>query len=287
MFGDIKLTLAVTLICTQLLLSVAASNDVAGQQILADLANLDPKCRPGANFDLSKWQLQLPIPDSKGNVLQIPPSQLSPGSNPCANGYQDPNRAYFFTESGDGAMVMKAPGNPKLTGCTKFAESQHCRTEFGEVNPSSWKTSNAVNRLTVTLLAVAGGNTCIGQVFQAAPNPLKPVCELYYYSNGDLKLGVAQAAGGGNQKLFGVGNVPFGTKFTYELSYEKGQLGFALNGAKRQTMPTYFSTPNAFFKAGNYNQDQTATTASIHVFGIDVVHKVTASESEGPDDVDL
>ncbi|OIW33155.1 alginate lyase 2 [Coniochaeta ligniaria NRRL 30616] len=272
---------------------VAASNHASAdtsQQVLADSANLDPKCRPGANFDLTKWQLQLPIADSRGNVLQVPPSQLSPGSNPCANGYQDPNRAYFFTESGDGAMVMKAPGNPELTGCTKFAESSHCRTEFGEVNPSSWKTANAVNRLTVTLLAVAGGNTCIGQVFQAAPNPNKPLCELYYYSNGSLFLGVAQAAKGGNQKLFNVGFAAFGSKFTYELSYEKGQLGFALNGGKRQLMQTYFSTPNAFFKAGNYNQDRTATTASIHVFGIDVVHGVTAGglgESGELDGVDL
>lgn len=232
----------------------------------------DPSCRPGGNFDLTKWQLQLPISDSSGNVLQIPPSQLSPGTSPCQNGYQDPGRAYFFTESGDGAMVMKAPGNPTLTGCTKFAESSHCRTEFGEISPSSWKTGNAVNRLTVTLLAVAGGNTCIGQIFQAAPNPNKPVCELYYYNNGSLFLGVAQVAEGGNQKLFSVGFVAFGTKFAYELSYEKGQLGFTLNGGTRQIMPSYFSTPNAFFKAGNYNQDRTATTSSIHLFGIDVLH---------------
>ncbi|KAH8909406.1 hypothetical protein BR93DRAFT_949852 [Coniochaeta sp. PMI_546] len=273
-----QVILAATLLCSQLLLPV---------EVLTELAALNPKCRPGANFDLTKWQLQLPIPDSRGNVLQVPPSQLSPSSNPCANGYQDPNRAYFFTESGDGAMVMKAPGNPDLTGCTKFAESSHCRTEFGEVNPSSWKTSNAVNRLTVTLLAVAGGNTCIGQVFQAAPNPNKPLCELYYWGNGSLFLAVAQAAKGGNQKLFNVGYAAFGTKFTYELSYEKSQLGFALNGGKRQILPTYFSTPNAFFKAGNYNQDRTATTASIHVFAIDVVHGVTAAgldDTEALDD---
>lgn len=242
-----------------------------GQHLLAG-RTLDPNCRPGGNFDLTKWQLQLPIPDSKGNVLQIPPSQLDPSSDACANGYQDPDRKYFFTESGDGAMVMKAPGNPDLTGCTKFAESKHCRTEFAEVNPSSWKTSNAVNRLTMTLAGVAGGNTCIGQIFQAAPNPNKPVCELYYYNDGSLMLGIGQVASGGSQKLFSVGKVPFGAIFTYELSYENNRLGFALNGSVRRVLPTYFATPNAFFKAGNYNQDQTATTASIHVFALDVVH---------------
>lgn len=260
-----------------LLSAGSAASDLANghqqQPILRPNADLNPMCRPGGNFDLSAWQLQLPIAkNSKKEVLVVNPSELSPKpqSAACSSGYQDPDRQYFFTESGDGAMVMKAPGNPDLTHCVKFKESQHCRTELGEVQP--WSSTNSVNRLTMTLLAVAGNYTCIGQVFQAHPNPNKPLAELYYGSDGVLHLGVAKKSSGGNQISFTLDKVPFGTKFSYELSFEKGLLGFSLNGGKRRIFEQYFSTPSAFFKAGNYNQEKSAVTSSIHVFALNIAH---------------
>jgi hypothetical protein len=51
---------------------------------------------------------------------------LTRASNAYASSYQDLNRAYFFTESGDGALVIKPPSNPDLTHCAKFKESRHC-----------------------------------------------------------------------------------------------------------------------------------------------------------------
>lgn len=79
---------------------------------------LDPSCAPGGNFDLSKWELQLPIGNGSPQIVE--PAQLV-----GCSGYQDPGHHYFFTESGDGALVMKAPGSPAKTGCVKFAESDH------------------------------------------------------------------------------------------------------------------------------------------------------------------
>jgi hypothetical protein len=60
---------------------------------------LNAGCSPGGNFDLGKWNLQLPI-GSPGNPQTIGSSQLQ-----GCGGYQ--NFDYFFTESGDGALVMK------------------------------------------------------------------------------------------------------------------------------------------------------------------------------------
>jgi hypothetical protein len=76
-----------------------------------------PSFAPGGNFDLSKFSLQLPI-GSPGSPTTIPSSQLV-GSN----GYQDAGHKYFFTESGDGAMVMKVYGDPNTSGCTATLSS--------------------------------------------------------------------------------------------------------------------------------------------------------------------
>lgn len=136
---------------------------------------LNPSCAPGGNFpDLTQFTLELPI-GTPNNPQTIPPPQLS-----GCGGYQDQKHQYFFTESGDGAMVMKVPGSPAATGCVTYKESSHCRTELGE--NASWNPNATTNAMTVGLavLAASDSSTCIGQVFmtkEAAP-ALKPVCEL-------------------------------------------------------------------------------------------------------------
>src|SRR5690348_6861832 len=65
--------------------------------LLASGLNLG--CSPGGNFDLSKWKLQLPI-GSPGSPETIESSQLQ-----GCDGWSD--YGYFYTESGDGALVMK------------------------------------------------------------------------------------------------------------------------------------------------------------------------------------
>lgn len=126
---------------------------------LSAASALNPSCAPGGNFDLNKFVLQLPS-GSTNHPDQIPASQL----NGC-NGYQDPGHKYFFTESGDGAMVMKAPGGGK---CATFPGAPRCRSEFGETNP--WSSSAPTNRLAADLLVTGGSSICIGQVFQSNSN---------------------------------------------------------------------------------------------------------------------
>lgn len=72
--------------------------------LVVSAAALDPSCAPGGNFDLTVWELELPIGPSQGDPTTISSSQLQ-----NCSGYQDPGHQYFFTESGDGALVMKAP----------------------------------------------------------------------------------------------------------------------------------------------------------------------------------
>ncbi|KAJ7574926.1 polysaccharide lyase family 7 protein [Mycena floridula] len=227
---------------------------------------LNPACAPGGNFDLSHWVLQLPI-GSTGS-----PQTISTSSLEGCSGFQNFN--YFFTESGDGALVMKVPGSPASAGCVTTPNSLHCRTELREENPSSWSPKAALNRLIVSLAVTvpddSAHGTVIGQIHIDDSVSTKPVCELYYRSNGDISIGVEQTRAGGNQVFTALGNVPIGTRFTYELEYSSGLLKVAING-RFKTLDTFqLDEPTSYFKVGNYNQG--SSRSDVHFFSIFVQH---------------
>jgi hypothetical protein len=227
-------------------------------------AALNPSCAPGGNFDLSNWKLQLPI------GTQGDPTTISSSSLKGCSGYKNP--LYFFTESGDGALVMKVPGSPASSGCVTTKNSEHCRTELGET--SSWDPNSSTNKLSVILSVPKPDNskygTCIGQIHIEDSISTKPVAELYYSTEGVLTMGVEKTRSGGNQVPITVGNVPVDTKFSYTISYENNVLSVSING-KSTTLSTYnLDAPKSFFKAGNYNQGSDAS--DVHFFSISIEH---------------
>ncbi|UJO19943.1 uncharacterized protein CLAFUR5_09942 [Fulvia fulva] len=185
---------------------------------------LSPSCAPGGNFDLTKRTLQLPT-GTTNNPDQIPSSRLQ-----GCNGYQDPGHNYFFTESGDGALVMKVPGDPPNTNCVTTSGSKHCRTECRESSPSSWSTTASKNRMYVDLIGVSGSQVCVGQAFQADSGYSKPVAEIYYYDNGDIKVGVEKVKAGGSQMLYQVGNVQQGKRWRTSATMATDQEEIASDG---------------------------------------------------------
>ena len=225
---------------------------------------LNPGLPPGSNFNLSYWELQLPT-GSTGHPDTISSSQLQ-------GGYQDPGHHYFFTESGDGAMVMKDPG----VNCVTTPNSAHCRTELREVNPSngsaaSWDPNAATNRLKATVVVtVPGTEVVIGQIHIDDSVSSKPVCELFYNNNGDLNIGVEQTRAGGNEIRTYLGNVPVGQQFTYEIEYYQNQLKVAINGTFH-TLSTYsLDAPPSYFKAGAYGQHP--ELSDIHFLALTIQH---------------
>lgn len=216
------------------------------------VAAVDPSCAPGGNFNLSAFNLQLPTGTS-GSVTTISASELD-----GCSGYED---QYFFTNSADGSLAMKVPGTPADTGCVTTSGSKHCRTELREKSPSSWSPHDATNRLNASLAVFdAGGSTCVGQIHIDDTISAKPVCELYYYDNGDLIMGVEQTTSGGNQKTTSVGNVPLATPFTYEIRYENDELSVQVNDEGFKTLSTYeLDGPDSYFKVGNYLQGDSAS----------------------------
>ena len=230
---------------------------------------LNPSCAPGGNFDMSHWELQLPI-GSAGS-----PTTISTASLEGCSGYQDPSHQYFFTESGDGALVMKVPGSPSSSGCVTTTNSLHCRTELREANPASWSPNSATNRLSVTLAVPlpddSNYGTVIGQVHIDDSVSTKPVCELYYNSSGVLTMGVEQTRAGGDSIFTEIGTVPVGQTFSYEIQYENGVLSVSINGGVAKVLSTYsLDAPASYFKAGNYNQGN--SPSDVHFFAISVAH---------------
>jgi len=278
----------------------------AALPFLSGLASaLDPTCRPGGNFDLSKWELETSINNGNGQPLVISAKDLSGNGNGCANGWQDKGseHQWFFTvrgsfspvflsrprrepllttvgpppraqETTDGSLVMKAPGYSEDRPCIKWSGSNHCRTEFHEAKPASWAPTAGLNRLHVKLVGIRGSNVCIGQVFQVGGEANKPYAELYYHGgDGKIEIGVATCPGGANagcgQHLTTLGKVPLNTPFSYDIRFEGNVLKAGINGAV-QTLQTYFTTPGANFKVGNYNQG--TDDSSVHLLELTTQH---------------
>jgi hypothetical protein len=232
--------------------------------------SLNPQCAPGGNFNLGVWSLQLPI-GSTGK-----PTTISPGGLEGCSGYT--NSKYFYTDTSDGTMVMYVPGGPS-TGCVTTPNSQHCRTELREMTSSgsaaSWDPNASTNRLSVTLLATdvddGSHGTVIGQIHIDDSVSTKPVCELYYNKSGNLVMGVEETRAGGSSVFTTVGNVAVGTRFSYEIRYEKNVLSVGINGGSQKTLSTNsLDAPASYFKAGNYNQGNIPST--VHFYSVSVQH---------------
>ncbi|KAF2111246.1 alginate lyase 2 [Lophiotrema nucula] len=238
-------------------------------------SRLSPKCHPGGNFDLSNWNLETSIDNGTGRPLIISAAKLGAGKDGCKNGWHDegPEHEWFYTDPKDGAMVINAPGYSDEHPCIRTSGSVHCRTEFHEVSPSSWPPNATTNHLHVKLVGLKGSNVVIGQIFQAGTGANKPYAELYYHDSGSVIMGVATCPGGSNdgcnQDMQTIGTAPLGEPFTYDIRFEKNVLKAGLNG-KMKTVKTYFMTPGAWFKFGNYNQG--TDDASLHIFEMMVQH---------------
>src|SRR6185312_13205508 len=154
-------------------------------------SGLDPSVAPGGNFDLSRWELQLPT-GSAGDPTTILPAQLEGD-----NGFQD---SYFYTGT-DGSMTFWDPENGVTT-----PNSNYSRSELREMDPSgaaaNWFAAGTTNTLSATLKVTQVPNhVCVGQIHLGSGGSTKPLLELFYYSNGDIKMGIEQTPAGGNEVL--------------------------------------------------------------------------------------
>lgn len=117
----------------------------------------------------------------------------------------------------------------------------------------------------------------IGQVVHNL-KPNKPVAEVYYTSDGNIEVGVAQSTAGGDQVRKFIGNIPPGQLFSYDLRFEKDKLSIKIIEERSNKVidkaRVFLDTPlrqlPCYFKVGNYNQGDSPT--EVHFYSIDVSH---------------
>jgi hypothetical protein len=223
---------------------------------------LNPGVAPGGNFNLSVWELQLPI-GSPGDPTTIPPSELE-----GANGYTNP--AYFWTDKNDGSMTFWDPESGVTT-----PDSNYPRTELRQMNSNgtaaNWSLTGD-HTLSADLRVVSvTSNVCVGQVhLGTGGTSTKPLAELYYHSDGDIYLGTENSPSGG-QTLHYITNVALGVQWTYALNVNDDTLNLTVNGSKTSyPVPSSFDAYDQYFKAGQTASSSTTNGAKVKFYSLTV-----------------
>lgn len=225
--------------------SESAMNKSSARNIpdLIGSTKLNPHAPPGKNFDLSGFTLQLPT-GSPDNVDTVTGAELEGGYS---------NRAYFFTDTSDGAMVLMDPKRGWTT-----SGSQHPRSELRE--DASWSTSGTNILDGLVSVTQVPDHTTVAQIFQAS-GPSKPLCELQVNANGTVDLLLEASNQGGNGTRHPIGSVTIGKAFPYQLSLKGSVITVIVNGQTSHfTIDSSFRKESFYFKAGDY--DQTAVAGS-------------------------
>lgn len=236
----------------------------------ADVKSYRFDCNPGGNFDLRGWNLQLP--ELSGGSFKVVRSDELQG----CDGYRD--EKYFFTDGLTGAMVLKAPGNPNVTGCTTTPSSNHCRTELREVDPRNGRnmnwTSGHVNLLDATIAVVKADDgslgTSVAQVFAKGAS----LSALYVDQGGNISLDIKLRNPGKRRRVVKIGEVPLGSRFNFTMSYSNHVLRLWLNGVESEKVRVELPpAAGCSFKLGNYNQGKSGGESEVHVFAIGLEHR--------------
>jgi hypothetical protein len=256
-----------SVIATAATAAVVGALGVVGSTNATAATALNPGVAPGGNFNLSVWELQLPI-GSPGSPTTILPSQLE-----GANGYQNP--AYFWTDKNDGSMTFWDPESGVTT-----PNSSYARTELREMNSNGTAADWALggnNTLSAELRVVSvTSNVCVGQVhLGSGGTSTKPLVELYYHSNGNIYLGTENSPSGG-QTLHYITNVGLGVHWTYVINVTGYTINLTVNGSKTSySIPASFDAYHQYFKAGDYNQSSSSSTtngAKVKFYSVTVSH---------------
>ena len=99
-------------------------------------SKLDATKAPAQNFEMRKWKINLPIPDTnperKGKTMEVAAAQLNDAANP----FSQPE--WFYTDAKTGAMVFAAPNEAVTTPNSKNARSE-LRAMLNVTMPQGYK----------------------------------------------------------------------------------------------------------------------------------------------------
>ncbi len=212
--------------------------------------HLSPSRKPGQNFNLSKFKLQLPVAHGSG-VVEIPSAQLTTYTS-----------EYFYTDKTTGTMVFWVPTDGAHTSGSKFPRTElRQNTDF---NISTGSTS-----LTVTMAVLQTpkrNNIVVGQLKGENEQPIE-----LRWMDGDIVASVkASFKQTKPENITILTGLKEGKKFTYTMSLQRGVVTLIANGVqKRVTFDKDWDADKVYWKFGNYCQDNAKTAdnaAKVAVF---------------------
>lgn len=246
------------------------ATDVASSSITGKQANitvvaatsppvgLDPTKPPSGNFNLTTWNLTLPIgPDEDPTVI---PTQTLVGPYTLAP---------YFTTGADGAMVFWAP----VTGSTTEGSS-YARSELRETDTNgqlyNWSVGDGTSTLSATVAVYqvpSTGKVVIGQIHSKSAG--QPLVKLMYQYDSVAKTGqiVAQLratpTSDTNSYVVATG-VPLNTQFSYQIQVKAdGSFDVLINGVSKLPLKldSSWNSQTLYFKAGSYVQDNSGNSS--------------------------
>ncbi len=216
---------------------------------------LNPDVPPSNNFDLTCWNLTLPIgPEGKPTIIST--STLSAG-------YQS---KWFHTNSHDGGMLFWCPVNGSHTKGSKNPRSE-LRETFSNGALRNWSMNDGPAQLSGELAVnqvPSDGKVVIAQIHDVGDYGIKdePLVKLTTaYSddsrNGRVYAEVRKFPDKNEQTDYTIAlNISLKEKFYYALKLADGILSVSVNG-NTKTIPidSSWQKQKLYFKAGDYPHD--------------------------------
>lgn len=229
-------------------------------------SGLDPNKKPGQNFDLSWWKINLPVDEDgqfDGRSLEVSPIPSNYDYEP-----------YFYTAS-DGAMVFMSPVEGARTGGTKYPRSE-LRELDGQGDLAYWTVEDG-GTLSATLAVNElpkkddgrPGRIVIGQIH----GPDDELCRLYY-DKGELYFHDDKAGSNHEETRFVLKNssgqrtnIPLNAKFSYKIEANRKTLTVTakFNGQTYSAVDpisSFWPGKKNYFKAGVYVQVGTSESGA-------------------------
>jgi len=199
---------------------------------------------PAKQFDLSHFNLQLPIPN-KNSITQIQGNELN-----------DYASQYFYLDPTNKGMVFFVPSDGATTH-----NSHYPRTELRDQH--EWNFTEQ-HTLTATLAVLEQPNSKKIIVGQIHGNGKGTEAVKIWWVNGDLIVGIKPEVDAKEQRVTYAKNIPFNQKFSYKIAQSGKNVTVTINNVSHSfNFGKSWDSEKVYFKAGNYLQDNNTNPISI------------------------
>lgn len=257
----------------------------SGSSKILTIIALNPKLRPSSNFNLSRFQLNLPLPLNGGHTaLEVESGPLN--GNPTKNtGYT--KSPYFYTDPETGSMNFFAPLNGATTPGSDYPRSELQEEEFLNWTLDTFANSTMTASLLINMVPPSKRIITIAQIHQGdskipgtqinanSTGTTVPLLKVYYDANpsyhsqkcnGCIRAQIRPTPLTGSTKQTDIiiaTNIPLNKIFTYTVSLSKNGLLTVAAEEKKITYQLNTSTDASkgwgkqglYFKAGVYLQE--------------------------------